>query len=50
MMPSLHSIGWDIAIGEDDPIFIEGNDNAEVSGLLTVNGGLRKRVASMIPE
>lgn len=27
----LQSIGWDIAISEDGPVFIEGNDNWEVS-------------------
>ena len=42
MMPTLHSIGWDIAIGEDGPIFIEGNDNWEITGPQTCNGGLRK--------
>lgn len=28
---NLHSIGWDIAIGPDGPIFIEGNDNWEIN-------------------
>ena len=42
LMPSLHSVGWDIAIGEDGPIFIEGNDNWEITGPQTCNGGLRK--------
>lgn len=43
MMPSLHSIGWDIAIGEDGPIFIEGNENWEITGPQTCNGGLREK-------
>jgi hypothetical protein len=34
-------IGWDIAITPDGPVFIEGNDNPEISGLQTVNGGLK---------
>lgn len=42
LMPTLHSIGWDIAIGESGPIFIEGNDNWEITGPQTCNGGLRK--------
>lgn len=42
MLPSLHSVGWDIAIGEDGPIFVEGNDNWEITGPQTCNGGLRK--------
>lgn len=32
VLPGIHSIGWDIAIGEDGPIFIEGNDNWELYG------------------
>lgn len=42
MLPGIHSIGWDIAIGKDGPIFIEGNDNWEVTGPQTCNGGFRK--------
>lgn len=37
----LHSIGWDIAIGQDGPIIIEGNDNWEINGPQSVNGGLK---------
>ena len=32
MLPGLQSIGWDIAIGNDGPVFIEGNDNWEING------------------
>lgn len=42
MLPGLHSVGWDIAIGPDGPIFIEGNDNWEITGPQTCNGGFRK--------
>lgn len=38
----LHSIGWDIAIGESGPIFIEGNDNWEINGPQSCNHGLVK--------
>ena len=38
----LHSIGWDIAIGENGPIFIEGNDNWEINGPQSCNRGLAK--------
>lgn len=41
MLPGVHSIGWDIAIGEQGPIFIEGNDNWEITGPQTCNGGFR---------
>ena len=39
---NLHSIGWDIAIGEKGPIFIEGNDNWEINGPQSCNHGLAK--------
>lgn len=42
MLPGLHSVGWDIAIGENGPIFIEGNDNWEINGPQICNGGLMK--------
>lgn len=35
-------IGWDIAITPQGPLFIEGNDNAELSFMQEANGGLRK--------
>ena len=37
----IHSIGWDIAITKDGPIFIEGNDNWELSLMQACNGGLK---------
>ena len=40
-LPSIRLIGWDIGITPDGPVFIEGNDNPEISGLQTVNGGLK---------
>ena len=43
-LSSIRVIGWDIAITSDGPVFIEGNDNPEISGLQTVNGGLKKRI------
>lgn len=42
MLKDIHSIGWDIAIGVDGPIFIEGNDNWEINGPQVGNHGLRK--------
>ena len=41
-LKDIHSIGWDIAIGKDGPIFIEGNDNWEINGPQVGNYGLRK--------
>ncbi len=42
MLKDIHSVGWDIAIGENGPIFIEGNDNWEINGPQVGNRGLRK--------
>lgn len=42
MLPELHSVGWDIAIDEEGPIFIEGNDNWEINGPQICNGGLKE--------
>lgn len=41
MLPGLQSVGWDISIGENGPVFIEGNDNWEINGPQICNGGLR---------
>lgn len=42
MLGDIHSIGWDIAIGPEGPIFIEGNDNWEINGPQVGNHGLKK--------
>ena len=39
-----HSVGWDIAITEYGPVFIEGNGLWEISLLQAAHGGLRKEV------
>lgn len=39
---NVHSVGWDVAITPDGPVFIEGNDNWEINGPQICNGGLRK--------
>lgn len=41
-LPSLSSIGWDIAITNDGPVFIEGNDNWEISLMEACSHGLKK--------
>ena len=41
-LPDIHSIGWDVAIGPDGPVFIEGNDNWEINGPQICNGGLKE--------
>lgn len=42
MLKDIQSVGWDIAIGKQGPIFIEGNDNWEINGPQVGNHGLRK--------
>lgn len=43
VLPGLNSVGWDIAIGESGPIFIEGNDRWEITGPQICHGGLKTR-------
>jgi len=38
----VHNIGWDIAITDDGPCFVEGNDNWEISLMQISNHGLKK--------
>lgn len=40
----IHSIGWDIAITPNGPVFIEGNSLWEISLIQTANGGLKKQI------
>lgn len=42
VLRKVHSIGWDIAILEDGPTIIEGNDNWEISLMEVSNHGLKK--------
>ena len=39
-----HSIGWDIAITENGPVFIEGNGLWEISLLQAAHGGLKEQI------
>lgn len=41
--PECPCIGWDVAITVDGPIFIEGNDNWEISLMQVCNGGMKKQ-------
>lgn len=47
-LPDIHSIGWDIAIGSEGPIFIEGNDNWEINGPQICNGGLKNKFKELL--
>lgn len=48
MLPGIQSIGWDIAIGETGPVFIEGNDNWEINGPQICNGGLKGQLFELL--
>lgn len=39
---NIHSIGWDVAITQDGPIIIEGNDNWEISLMQACDRPLKK--------
>ena len=41
VMYRCHSVGWDIAITENGPIFIEGNGLWEISLLQAAHGGMK---------
>ena len=45
----IHSVGWDIAITPESPMFIEGNSLWEVSGTQAAVGGL-KHIEKYFPE
>ena len=49
-LSDINSIGWDVAIGLDGPIFIEGNDNWEINGPQICNGGLRNLFKTYLNE
>lgn len=40
----IHSIGWDIAISQEGPVFIEGNSLWEISLVQAAHGGLKEQI------
>lgn len=49
-LPRIHSIGWDIAITPEGPVFIEGNDNWEIKSMQASYGGLKQRWYDYFPD
>lgn len=45
----VHSIGWDIAITEQGPCFIEGNDGWDIRLHQICDGGLKKKFLATLP-
>lgn len=42
---NVKSIGWDVAISENGPVIIEGNDNWEITSIQAIYGGKRKQLS-----
>lgn len=49
LLSGIHSIGWDVAISPQGPVFIEGNDNWEIS-LHQAFIGLKRKVKQLFIE
>ncbi len=46
----LHSVGWDIAITQDGPVFIEGNDDWGIRVIQPHDPDLKKRFLGTLPD
>ena len=46
----IHSIGWDIAITKDGPVFIEGNDNWEIPTFQAYDRSFKKKFLAVLPK
>lgn len=46
----VHSIGWDVALTSNGPMFIEGNDNWEISLMQACSKGLKKEWMKSFPS
>lgn len=44
------SIGWDVAITENGPVIIEGNDDWELQSFQAIYGGLRKKCQMLLNQ
>lgn len=49
-LPEIKSIGWYVAITENDPCLIEGNNNWEITLRQDVESGLKERWNQMMYE
>ena len=47
-MYGIKTIGWDIAITENGPVFIEGNDNWELQSFQAIFGGLENELDQLM--
>lgn len=49
-MYTIQSIGWDVAITENGPILLEGNDDFEIGGPQDTYGGLKNKWHQLVNE
>ena len=47
-IPGVHSVGWDIGITSNGPVFIEGNDEWGVQTIQGPHGGIRGEFMKMM--
>ncbi len=45
---SVKAIGWDVAIAENGPVIIEGNDNWEITSIQAIYGGKREILLNLM--
>ena len=48
VLPSIPTIGWDVAITDEGPTLIEGNDNWEISGVQIPHGGVKQKMLELL--
>lgn len=44
----VYAIGWDVSITKDGPVFVEGNDNFEISLHQACNKGMKKEIITLL--
>jgi len=45
----IHSVGWDIAITNDGPVFIEGNENWDTQMMQVHDNNIKKKFLATLP-
>ena len=50
MFYGIHSIGWDIAIAENGPVFIEGNNHWEIPMMQVHDNRLKEKYMATVPD